>query len=268
MQLASTLSETTTALLLLGRNLSISSAAVLPLLFGGSTGVHLLVHAGVEYRLTTVVRLWDLLFWLSRDKIVLWLLLLRRLGHMSLLLSSRLWFRVVWSALVLRRRVLPRNDIDEEIEHIRLAQRGGDVAALQSAALVLLGVDPGAHSELGDECLAGFGEDNRCLGGDHLDFWIGFHDFLDARERQLVDLVVVVLRLEHRHDLLPIGVENVAVVARAKALGDLNRDALVKLLYAQKRREMRCGILTLPQWPLKVSGGGAWPWAAMPALAP
>jgi hypothetical protein len=269
MQLTRTLSKTATALLLLGRNLNISSAAVLPLLFGRSTGVHLLVHAGVEYRLTAIVRLWDLLFWLGREELVLWLLLLlRRLGYMSLLRSSRLWLRVIWPALVLRRRVLPRNDIDEEVEHVRLAQRGGNVTTLQSAALVLLGVDPGAHGELGDESLAGFGEDYRRFGGDHLDFWVGLHDFLDARERQLVDLVVVVLRLEHCHDLLPVGVEDVAVVARAEALGDLDRDALVKLLFTQKRRELRYAILTLPQWPLKVSGGGAWPWAAMPALAP
>jgi hypothetical protein len=270
MQLTRTLSETATALSLLGRKLGTSSTAVLPLLFWRSTGVHVLVHVRVEYRLTTVIRLWDLLlFWLSREELVLWLLLLLRwLGYVSLLRSSRLWFRVVWSALVLGRRVLPRDNVDEEVEHVRLAQRGGDVTALQSTALVLLGVDPGAHGELGDEGLAGFGEDDRRFGGDHLDFWVGLHDLLDARERQLVDLVVVVLRLEHRHDLLPVGVEDVAVVARAEALGDLNRDALVKVLYAQKRREIRYGILTLPQWPLKVSGGGAWPWAAMPALAP
>ena len=109
-------------------------------------------------------------------------------------------------------------------------------------------------------------------GGDrrqaHLHVGVALHDLLDARKRELVDLVVVVLRLEHRHDLLPVGVQDVAVVARAEALGDLNRDASVKVFDAKIMRNIEDQVLTLPQWPLKVSGGGAWPWAAMPALAP
>jgi hypothetical protein len=48
------------------------------------------------------------------------------------------------------------------------------------------------------------------------------HDLLDASEGELVDLVIVVLGLEHGHDLLPVCVEDVAVVALAEALGDLN----------------------------------------------
>ena len=187
---------------------------------------------------------------------------------MSLVLCARLWFRIVWSALVLGRRILSRHNIDEEVEHVRLAQSGCDITPLQSTTLVLFCVDPRAHGELGDEGLASLGEDYRRFGGDHLDFWIGLHDFLDARKRKLVDLVVVVFCLEHRHDLLPVGVQDVAVVARAEALGDLSCDASVRVLDAKSRRDTEEWMLTLPQWPLKVSGGGAWPWAAMPALAP
>lgn len=269
MQSARALSKSTIAILLLGRNRIISLIAVLALLFGWCTCVHLLVDVWVEHGLLRVICLWNLLFWLGRQEFMLRrLLLLRRLRHMALLRCSRLWFGVVWSALVLRRRVFPRDDIDQEVEHVRLAQSSSNIATLQSTALVLLGVNPGAHGELGDEGLAGFGEDYRRLGGDHLDFGVGLHDLLDARERELVDLVVVVLCLEHRHDLLPVCVQDVAVVALAEALRDLDRDALVKVLDARTGRDMRDPLLTLPQWPLKVSGGGAWPWAAMAALAP
>jgi len=41
-------------------------------------------------------------------------------------------------------------------------------------------VDPGAHREFRDEDVAAFGEEDGRFCGDHLDFWVGFHDFLDA----------------------------------------------------------------------------------------
>jgi hypothetical protein len=204
-----------------------SSAAVLALLLWRSTSVvHLPVNVRIEHRLLGVVCLGNSLFGLCRQELMLWLLLLlRRLRNMSLILCARLWFRVIRSPLVLGCRILARHYIDEEVEHVRLAQSGGDVTPLQSTALVLLCVDPRAHGELGDKGLTSLGEYNGRFGGDHLDFRIGLHDLLDARERKLVDLVVVVFRLKHRHDLLPVGVQDVAVVARSEALGDLNRDA-------------------------------------------
>ena len=60
--------------------------------------------------------------------------------------------------------VLAGHDVDEEVEHVGLGQGGGDVGALQRAALVLLGVDPGAHGELGDEDVAALGEEDGCFG--------------------------------------------------------------------------------------------------------
>jgi len=259
-----------TKLLLLGHNMTTSSAAILALLLWGSTGVvHLVVNVWIEHGLLRVVCLRNLLFGLRRQELMLWLLLLLgRLRDMSLILCARLWLRVIRSALVLGRRILSGHDVDEEIEHVRLAQSGCDVAPLQSTTLVLLSMNPRAHGELCDKGLASLGEYYRSFGGDHLHFWVGLHNLLDARERKLVDLVVVVFRLEHRHDLLPVGVQDVAIVACAKALGDLNRDALVRVFDAKTSRNMGNKILTLPQWPLKVSGGGAWPCAAMPALAP
>lgn len=247
-----------------------SSTAVLALLLWWSASVvHLPVHVRVEDRLLRIVCLRDLLFGLRRQELMLWLLLLLRwLRDVSLILCARLWFRVIWSALVLGCRILSRYYINEEVKHVRLAQSGCDVASLQGATLVLLSMDPRAHGELCDKGLASLGEDYRRFSRDHLDFRVGLHDLLDARERKLVDLVVVVFRLEHRHDLLPVGVQDVAVVARAEALGYLSRDASVRVIDAKGMRNMKNRILTLPQWPLKVSGGGAWPWAAMPALAP
>jgi hypothetical protein len=201
-----------TPLILLGRNTIVSSTTILALLLGRSTRVHLLVHARIEDWLLRVVRLLSLLLRLRGEELVLWLLLLllRRLRDVSLLLCSGLWLGIVGPALVLWRRILSWYNVDQEVEHVGLAQCSGDVAALQSPALVLLSDDPGAHGQFGDEGLAGFGEDYRRLGGDHLDFWIGLHDFLDTGKRELVDLVVVVFRLERSDDLLPISVEDVA----------------------------------------------------------
>ena len=105
----------------------------------------------------------------------------------------------------LGRRFLPRHDIDQEIEHVTAGQCASDVGSLQRAALVLFGVDPGAHGELGDEDIAAFGEQDGGFGGDHLDVRVGFHDFLDAREGKLVELVVVRFGFEVVDRLLPVG---------------------------------------------------------------
>jgi len=203
-----------------------SAATVLPLLLRRSARVHLLVDVGVEHSSLGVVGLLHLLLLLlllliglGRQELVLRLVRRRLLRSVSwLLLCAGFGHGVLRPALVLRLGVLARYDVDEEVEHVGLAESGGDVAALESAALVLLGVDPGAHGELGDEGLAGLGEDYGRFGRDHLDFRVGFHDFLDARERELVDLVVVVFGLEHGHDLLPVCVEDVAVVSLIQAL--------------------------------------------------
>ena len=48
---------------------------------------------------------------------------------------------------------------------------------------------------LGDEDVAALGEQYWGFGGDHLDLGVRFHDLLDARKRQLVHFVVVVLSL-------------------------------------------------------------------------
>lgn len=66
-------------------------------------------------------------------------------------------------------------------------------------------MDPGAHRKLGDEDIAALGEEDGRLGGDHLDVGIGLHDLLDAREGQLVQLVVVRFGLEVVDRLLPVG---------------------------------------------------------------
>lgn len=52
-------------------------------------------------------------------------------------------------------------------------------------------MEPGADGEFEDEELAGFGKEDRGLGGDHADILVGLHDLLDAGEGELVVLEVV-----------------------------------------------------------------------------
>lgn len=74
-------------------------------------------------------------------------------------------------------------------------------------------MDPCAHGEFCDEDVAAFREENWGFGGDHLDFWVGFHDFLDSCERELVQFVVVSLVFEVVDDVLPVCGEDVFVCA-------------------------------------------------------
>ena len=97
------------------------------------------------------------------------------------------------------------DDVDQEIEHVAFRKGRCDVGSLKSAAFVLLRVDPRPHGQLGDEDVAAFGEEDGSFGTNHLDFWIGFHDLLYARERELVDLVVVRFRFQGGDGLLPVG---------------------------------------------------------------
>lgn len=67
-------------------------------------------------------------------------------------------------ALCVRSSLLARDYIDEEVEHVRFGEGGGDIRPLQGAALVVLGVDPSAHGQLGDEDIAALGEQDGRLG--------------------------------------------------------------------------------------------------------
>lgn len=102
------------------------------------------------------------------------------------------------------RTILAGHDINEEVEHVGFGEGGGDVGTLERAALVVLGVDPGAHGEFGDEDVAAFGEEDGRFGGDHFDFGVGLHDFFDARQGELVDFEVVGVGLEVVDCLLPV----------------------------------------------------------------
>lgn len=110
------------------------------------------------------------------------------------------------------RRFFSGNDVDEEVEHIGFCKGGGDVGALEGAALVLLGVDPGAHGKLCDEDVAALGEQDGRFGADHFDVWIGFHDLLDAGQRKVVHLVVMRLVFQLLDGLLPVCGENVTIL--------------------------------------------------------
>ena len=101
-----------------------------------------------------------------------------------------------------------RNDVDQEVEHVRFCERGCDVRALEGASFVVFCVNPGAHCELGDENVASFGEEDGSFGRDHLDFRVRFHDFFYPCERKLVELVVMVFGLEGVDCLLPVRCED------------------------------------------------------------
>lgn len=75
-------------------------------------------------------------------------------------------------------------------------------------------MDPRAHSELGDEDVTALCEENGRFRRDHLNFGVGLHHLLNACQWQLVQLVVVFVRLELGDLLLPIRIEDIAVVAR------------------------------------------------------
>jgi hypothetical protein len=47
--------------------------------------------------------------------------------------------------------VVPRDNVDEEIEHVRKGYGGSYVGSLEGAAFVRLGDEPGAAGQLGDE---------------------------------------------------------------------------------------------------------------------
>ena len=105
--------------------------------------------------------------------------------------------------------VVPGHDVHEEVEDLGAGDGGRNVRLLERAALVLLGVRPAAVGELEDEHLAGAGEDDGGLGGDHAHVLVGLHDLLDPGQREVVVLEVgggldlaVLLRPEHLQLLL------------------------------------------------------------------
>lgn len=116
--------------------------------------------------------------------------------------------------------LLARHNVNQEVEHVGLGQCICDVGALQRAPLVFLGVYPGAHRQLRDEHVASLCEEDGSLGRNHFDFRVRLHNLLYPRQRQLVELVVMVVRLELGDLLLPVGVEDVAILA-SEALVDL-----------------------------------------------
>lgn len=135
------------------------------------------------------------------------------LGRRHLARSGRRpWSRASCLArpLGVRRRLFTRDNIDQKVEHVRLGKGRRNVRTLQSAALVVLSMDPRAHGQFGDEDVAALGEQNRCLRGDHLDLRVRFHHLLDTSERQLMYLVVMVIRFQMIDDMLPIGRQDIA----------------------------------------------------------
>jgi hypothetical protein len=109
---------------------------------------------------------------------------------------------------------LAGDNVNEEVEHVGLGQGRGNVGALQGAALVLLSVDPGPHGQLGNEDVAALCEQDGRLGRDHLNLRVGLHHLLYPREGQLMQLEVVVVRLELGDLVLPVDIEHVLRLAR------------------------------------------------------
>ncbi len=106
-------------------------------------------------------------------------------------------------------------------------------------------MDPRAHRKLGDEDIAALGKEDGRLCGNHLDVGIRLHDLLNAREGQLVQLVVVGFGLEVVDRLLPVGGQDVAVVAY-KALVYLFSSWSIESVESSPQREK---IQTFAQVP-------------------
>ena len=93
----------------------------------------------------------------------------------------------------MRRGLLAGDYVNEKIEHVRLGQGSGNVRSLQSAPLVILGMDPCPHGQLRDEDVTALGKQDGRFRGYHLHLGVCFHHLLYAGQGQLVDLVVVVI---------------------------------------------------------------------------
>ena len=57
-----------------------------------------------------------------------------------------------------------RNNVNEEVIHIGLGEGCSDIGPLKCTALVILGVDPRSHGQLGDEDIAALGKQDRSFG--------------------------------------------------------------------------------------------------------
>jgi len=131
------------------------------------------------------------------------------------------------------------HDVDEEVEHVGFGKGRGDVAALKGPAFVLFCVDPGAHGQLRDEDVAAFGEQNWCFSRDHLHFWIRLHHFLDTREGQLMQFVVMGFGFQVVNYVLPVGGEDVFVGA-VESLVDLGFISAISTKYNRNRLSYIC----------------------------
>lgn len=130
-------------------------------------------------------------------------------------------------------------------------------------------MNPGAHSELGDEYVTAFCKEYGCFSGNHFDLGIGLHDFLYPCQWQLVEFVIVVFILELIDSLLPVRCEDVAVVT-VQTLGNLRihqyscSSVMEKVVVVEKDGRWD----TFANAPLYISGAGTEEEATSAALAP
>lgn len=116
---------------------------------------------------------------------------------------------------------------------------------------------PGTHSQFGDEYVAALGEENGCLGRDHFHFRVGLHHLLDSSKRQLVQLELMSVALEMADGLLPIGGQDILVLA-GQALMDLKRIVIVSRwssMMGLMVPELPGGVRTLAHGPVYSSAG-------------
>ena len=177
-------------------------------------GRHLTVSHGSILRMTHMLGLWLL-------RMIGWRLLLNIiLGWYYLTAGGRL--RCTYStrtpgplsrSLCVAGGFLPRYDVNEEVEHVRFCKSGSNIRALQGPSLVLLGVYPCPHGQFSDEDVTALCKQYWGFRRYHLDIRISLHDLLDSSQRKLMEFVIVRVILEGVDSLLPIGRQDVAVVA-------------------------------------------------------
>ena len=92
--------------------------------------------------------------------------------------------------------LIKRYIVDKEVKHVRFGESCSNVRALKDATFVVLSMNLLKHWKFSDEYVTAFCKENLSFSGDHLRVWIRLHDFLDASQGQLMNLVIVILRLD------------------------------------------------------------------------
>ena len=140
------------------------------------------------------------------------------------------------------------NDIDQKVKDIRLLNGFSDIFFLQGSSFVQLTVIPRPDTQIQNKQFTRLGKQDGRFGTNHADIFVGFHDPLDASQRQIIVRLEIVLRLLFQtgnvlQGLMPKGIEGM-IELRQKLRR--RRRQLGQAIFAQQNgfatiRGGRCG---------------------------